>query len=85
MTQVKIFSLAMLLMASALVAVAALAFGHSDPGRLLGLGIIELTVIIAFLMAWYLPIGSHGDGPRRGVSRFLRKTRRRRVNRSHNP
>jgi hypothetical protein len=84
-TQVKRFSLAMLLMASALVATAALAVAHSDPRSLLGLGILELTVIIAFLMAWYLPIGSHGDGPRRGVSRFLRKTRRRRVNRSHNP
>jgi hypothetical protein len=79
-TQVKIFSLAMLLIASALVAVAALAFAHSDPRSLLGLGIIELTVIIAFLMVWYLPMGPHGDGTPGWVSRFLRKTRGRLFN-----
>jgi hypothetical protein len=62
--QVKRFSLALLLMASALVATAALAFVHSDPRRLLGLGILELTVIIALLMAWYLPMGSRGGGSR---------------------
>ena len=64
MKQVKRFSLALLLMASALVATAALAFVHSDPRRLLGLGILELTVIIALLMAWYLPMGSRGGGYR---------------------
>ena len=63
MTQVKIFSLAMLLMASALVATAALAFAYSDPRSLLGLGIIELTLQIAFLMAWYLAMGSHDGDP----------------------
>ena len=62
-TKVKILSLAMLLMASALVATAALAFGHSDPRSLFGLGIIELTLQIAFLVAWYLPMGSHGGDP----------------------
>jgi hypothetical protein len=67
--KVKIFLLAMLLMASALVATAALAFAHSDPRSLLGLGIIELTLQIAFLMAWYLPMErshrrSHRGGPR---------------------
>ena len=63
-TRVKIFLLAMLLMASALVATAALAFAHSDPRSLLGLGILELTLQIAFLMAWYLPMESHRGGPR---------------------
>ena len=82
-TQVKRFSLAMLLMSSALVATAAPAFAQSgtfsDPGQrwLLGMGILALTLIIAFLMAWYLPMGPNGAGPRRWVSHFVRKTRRR--------
>ena len=74
MTQVKRFSLAMLLMASALVATAAPAFAQvgvlSDPDQrwLLGIVIIALALIIAVLMAWY----------------FLRKHRRR-VQRNRNP
>jgi Na+/melibiose symporter-like transporter len=73
-TQVKRFSLAMLLMASALVATAAPAFAQvgvlSDPDQrwLLGIVIIALALIIAVLMAWY----------------FLRKHRRR-VQRNRNP
>ena len=84
MTQVKRFSLAMLLMSSALVATVAPAFAQSrtfsDPDQrwLLGMGILALTLIIAFLMAWYLPMGAkNGAGPRRWVSHFVRKTRRR--------
>ena len=69
MTKVKIFLLAMLLMASALVATAALAFAHSDPRSLLGLGILELALQIAFLMAWYLPMGAHRMGSHRGGPR----------------
>src|SRR5215212_3058753 len=63
-TKVKIFLLAMLLMASALVATAALAIVHSDPRSLLGLGILELALQIAFLIAWYLPMGLDRSGPR---------------------
>jgi Na+/melibiose symporter-like transporter len=90
-TQVKRFSLAMLLIASALVATAAPAFAQvgvpSDPDQrwLLGMVIVALTLIIAFLMAWYLPMGSKGDGPRRWVSRFSRKTRRRHRRKKYNP
>ena len=82
-TQVKRWSLAMLLMSSALVATAAPAFAQSgtfpDPDQrwLLGMGILALTLIIAFLMAWYLPMGPEGGGPRRSVSRFVRKIHRR--------
>src|SRR4028119_818587 len=83
-TQVKRWSLAMLLMSSALVATAAPAFAQSgtfpDPDQrrlLLGMGILALTPIIAFFMAWYLPMGPNGAGPRRSVSRFVRKIRRR--------
>jgi hypothetical protein len=82
-TQVKRFSLAMLLMSSALVATSAPAFAQSrtfsDPDQrwLLGMGILALTLIIGFLMAWYLPMGPNGAGPRRWVSHFVRKTRRR--------
>ena len=74
MTQVKRFSLAMLLIASALVATAAPAFAQvgvlSDPDQrwLLGIVIIALALIIAVLIAWY----------------FLRKHRRR-VQRKRNP
>ena len=77
-TQVKRFSVTMLLIASALVATAAPAFAQvgvpSDPDQrwLLGMVIIALTLIIAVLMAWY----------------SLRKTRRghrRRVQRKRNP
>ena len=86
--QVKRFSLAMLLMSSSLVATAALAFAQSgtfsDPDQrwLLGMGILALTLIIAFLMAWYLPMGPNGGGPRGWVSRYLtRRTRRRQFDR----
>ena len=89
MTQVKRFSLAILLMSSALVATSAPAFAQSgtfsDPDQrwLLGMGILALTLIIGFLMAWYLPMGAkNGAGPRRWVSHFVRKkTRRRQFNR----
>jgi Na+/melibiose symporter-like transporter len=90
-TQVKRFSLAMLLIASALVATAAPAFAQVgvpsdlDQRWLLGMVIVALTLIIAFLMAWYLPMGSKGDGPRRWVSRFSRKTRRRHRRKKYNP
>jgi hypothetical protein len=82
-TQVKRWSLAMLLMSSALVATAAPAFAQSgtfpDPDQrwLLGMGILALTLIIAFLIAWYTPMGPKGGGPRRSVSCFVRKIRRR--------
>jgi hypothetical protein len=63
--------MAMLLIASALVATAALAFARFgvpsdllDQRSLLGIGILALTVIIAFLMAWYLPMGPNGGGRR---------------------
>ena len=86
-TQVKRWSLAMLLMSSALVATAAPAFAQSgtfpDPDQrrlLLGMGILALTLIIAFLMAWYLPMGPKGGGPRRSGSRFVRKIHRRQFN-----
>ena len=94
MTQVKRFSVTMLLIASALVATAAPAFAQggllSDPDQrwLLGMVIIAfiaLTLIIAVLMAWYLPMRSKGDGPRRWVSRFSRKTRRRHRRKNYNP
>jgi hypothetical protein len=72
-TQLKRLSLAMLLMASALVAGAAVATAApafaqvgvpSDPDQrwLLGMGTIALTLIIAFLMAWYLPMKGDGAG-----------------------
>ena len=70
MTQMKRFSLARLLIASALVATAALAFAlflvpsDLDQRSLLGMGILALALIIAFLMAWYLPMGQKGDGRR---------------------
>ena len=70
MTQMKRFSLARLLIASALVATAALAFAlfgvtsDLDQRSLLGMGILALALIIAFLMAWYLPMGPNGDGRR---------------------
>jgi hypothetical protein len=85
--QVKRFSLPILLMSFALVAAATPAFAQSeqfpdlDQRRLLGMGILALTLIIAFLMAWYLPMGPNGAGPRRWVSNFLRRTRRRQFNR----
>jgi len=75
--QVKRFSLAILLMSFALVATATPAFAQfglsSDPGqrRLLGMGIISLTLIIAFLMAWYLPIRRNVDEHRSWLSRYL--------------
>jgi hypothetical protein len=74
-TQLKRLSLAMLLMASALVAGATVATAvatvapafaqvgvPSDPDQrwLLGMGTIALTLIIAFLMAWYLPMKRDG-------------------------
>ena len=73
MTKVKIFLLAMLLMASALVAGAAVATvapafaqvgvpSDTDHRWLLGVGTIALTLIIAFLMAWYLPMKRDGAG-----------------------
>ena len=73
MTQLKRLSLAMLLMASALVAGAAVAavapaFAQvgvlSDPDQrwLLGVGTIALTLVIAFLMAWYLPMKRDSAG-----------------------
>jgi hypothetical protein len=88
-TQVKRWSLAMLLMSSALVATAAPAFAQSgtfsDPDQrrlLLGMGILALTPIIAFLMAWYLSMGPNGGGPRLWVSRYLtRRTLRRQFDR----
>jgi hypothetical protein len=55
--QVKRFSLPILLMSFALVATVTPAFAQSeifadlDQRRLLGMGIIALTLIIAFLMA----------------------------------
>jgi hypothetical protein len=75
-TQLKRLSLAMLLMASPLVAGAtaatvAPAFAQvgvpSDPEQrwLLGMGTIALTLItliIAFLVAWYLPMNRDGAG-----------------------
>jgi hypothetical protein len=88
--QAKRFSLAMLLVSSALGATMTPAFAQSgsfpDPDQrwLLGVGILALTLIIAFLMAWYLPMGPNGAGPRRSVSRFLRKTRRRHRRRQFN-
>jgi hypothetical protein len=76
--QVKRLSLAMLLISSALVATAAPAFAQSgtfadpDQRRLLGMGILALTLIIALLMALFLPMGSNSTVFRRWVSKSRR-------------
>jgi hypothetical protein len=40
------------------------------------MGILALTLIIGFLMAWYLPMGANGGGARRSVSRYLMRRHR---------
>ena len=94
-TQVKRFALAILLIPSALIATAAPAIAQvglpSEPDQrtLLGLVILSLTLIVFLVIAWYGLMGANGGGLlRRGVSRFLRKTRRRqrrKGRRSYNP
>jgi uncharacterized membrane protein len=87
--QVKRFSLAMLLISSALVATAAPAFAQSgtfadlDQRRLLGMGIIALTLIVALLMALFLPMGSNSTVFRRWVSkrRSIKREKRRSIKR----
>jgi len=101
-TQVKRFALAMLLMAFALVATAAPAFAQfgisSDSGqrRLLGMGIIALTLIIALLIVWFAQVKRNVDEDRGWLSgvassslplgrcfwrRLRRKARRRQLRR----
>ena len=88
----------MVLVSFALAAIGAMAFAvfgaSSDPDsrRLLGMGVIALTLSIALLTALYLPMKRNVDKPGRGLSglansslplgtyiwrRLLRKTRRR--------